>query len=105
CPRSRCRVPRGRANRGGGPTASVARRARACWARRALARARAPRPFAAPARLVLSSSSARSFGERRTCNLLVPVAADEVVVDHADRLHEGVHDGRPDELEAARRKL
>src|SRR5437870_3382080 len=32
----------------------------------------------------------------------VPEAADEVVIDHADRLHEGVADGRTYESEAAR---
>src|SRR6185312_12067077 len=32
-------------------------------------------------------------------------ASREVVVDHADRLHEGVDDGRADELEAARRQF
>src|SRR5262245_6190057 len=31
----------------------------------------------------------------------VPIARDEVVIDHADRLHERVDDRRPDELEAA----
>src|SRR5712691_4280645 len=32
----------------------------------------------------------------------MPVAGDEVVVDHADRLHEGVDDRRPAEFEALR---
>ena len=35
----------------------------------------------------------------------VPVAGDQMVVDHADRLHEGVDDRRPAELEAALRQL
>jgi hypothetical protein len=30
------------------------------------------------------------------------VAGDQMIVDHADRLHEGVDDGRADEFEAAR---
>ena len=33
------------------------------------------------------------------------MAGDQMVVDHADRLHEGIDDGRPDELEAAADKL
>src|SRR5262245_1433808 len=40
------------------------------------------------------------FGQRR-----VPMALHQMVVDHADRLHEGVDDGRPDEFEAARREV
>src|SRR5271155_826881 len=36
---------------------------------------------------------------------LVAVAGDEVVVDHADRLHEGVDDRRAAELEATRSEL
>src|ERR1051326_7204125 len=35
----------------------------------------------------------------------VAVALHQVVVDHADRLHECVDDGRSDELEAARGEL
>ena len=35
---------------------------------------------------------------------LVAVALHQMVVDHADRLHEGIDDGRADELEAARRQ-
>src|SRR6185437_5000202 len=33
-------------------------------------------------------------------SLLVSMAADDVVVDHARGLHEGIADGRADELEA-----
>lgn len=33
------------------------------------------------------------------------MAVDEMVVDHAGRLHEGIDDGRADELEAARGQL
>src|SRR5262249_54915470 len=35
----------------------------------------------------------------------VPVEVHDVVVYHADRLHEGIDDGRPDELESARQQL
>src|ERR1041385_1025890 len=35
------------------------------------------------------------------CQPLVAMALHQMVVDHADRLHEGIDDGRSDELEAA----
>src|SRR5712691_4225532 len=35
----------------------------------------------------------------------MPVAGHQMIVDHADGLHEGVDDGRPDEFEAAAREL
>src|ERR1700726_2243300 len=38
-------------------------------------------------------------------NGLMAVASNEMVVDHADGLHEGVDDGRPAELEAAPRQF
>ena len=51
----------------------------------------------------------RSSGRFAACrcarHALVAVALHQMVVDHADRLHEGIDDGRADELEAARRKL
>jgi hypothetical protein len=34
---------------------------------------------------------------------LMPMARHQMIVDHPDRLHEGIDDGRTDELEAARR--
>src|SRR5438094_9507946 len=37
--------------------------------------------------------------------LLVTEAGDQMVVDHAGGLHEGIDDGRADELEAARAEL
>ena len=53
--------------------------------------------------LLRSAVSGRSRAELGAG--LVAVAGHEMIVDHADRLHEGIDDGRPDELEAARRKL
>src|SRR5436190_23721095 len=35
----------------------------------------------------------------------VAMARHQMIVDHADRLHEGIHDRRPDELETARRQF
>ena len=35
----------------------------------------------------------------------VPVTGHQMIVDHADRLHEGIHDGRSAELEAAALEL
>src|SRR5580693_4105299 len=37
--------------------------------------------------------------------LRMAIAGDQMIVDHADRLHEGVDDGRPAEFEAALRQL
>src|SRR3954464_13321468 len=42
---------------------------------------------------------------RRSRMRRVPVAGDKVVVHHADRLHEGIDDGRADELEATAGQL
>src|ERR1700761_4403868 len=36
---------------------------------------------------------------------LMAEAGDEMIVDEASRLHEGIDDGRADEFEAARRQL
>src|ERR1019366_10340283 len=33
------------------------------------------------------------------------MALDQMIVDHADRLHEGIDDGRPDEFEAVTSKF
>jgi hypothetical protein len=51
-------------------------------------------------------ASTRQVGPLRspqTSHLGVPEAVDEVIVDHAHGLHEGVADGRAHELEAAAR--
>src|ERR1700719_2211682 len=37
--------------------------------------------------------------------LRMAIAGDQMIVDHADRLHEGIDDGRPAEFEAALRQL
>src|ERR1700722_16793273 len=37
--------------------------------------------------------------------LRMAIAGDQMIVDHADRLHEGVDDGRPAEFETALQKL
>ncbi len=74
CRRSRRRAARGRSGRAGGPTACAARRAALRFTTAALAEGGAGR---------------------------VAVAVDEMVVDHADRLHEGVDDRRADEIGAA----
>src|SRR6185312_11032905 len=51
-------------------------------------------------RLLRSWASGSSFsGELRASG--VPIARDEMVVDHADGLHERVDDGRPDEFKTA----
>src|SRR3954470_3170000 len=85
---SRCRAGRDRANRAAGPTACAARhetphRVTISWP-----------SFGLEARLALRLAAAR-----------VTMAVDEMIVDHAGRLHEGIDDRRADEFEAARGQL
>src|SRR5580704_15234529 len=53
------------------------------------------------ARCAVSATAARP----ELLALRMAIAADQMIVDHADRLHEGVDDGRPAEFEAALRQL
>ncbi len=77
----------GRAGRAAAPTASAARRG---WR---------PGPVFAP-------SFGREAGLAKfAAAVLVAEAGDQVVVDHAGGLHEGVDDGRADEFESARAEL
>ena len=81
CPRSRRRAARDRVNRAAVPTACAARRAALLFAGRRL--------------LICACRASRTA--------VMAVAVDQMIVHHADRLHEGIDDGRPDELEAAPR--
>ena len=47
----------------------------------------------------------KSFLPRQLLNRRVAMAGNQVIVDHADRLHERVDDRRSDKLEAALRQL
>src|SRR5208282_1634344 len=76
CRRSRRRPGKDRSGRAAGPTTCAAM------------------PWACRGR-----SSRKVAGERPAG--LVAAAVDEMVVDHAGRLHEGVDDRRPDEIAAA----
>jgi hypothetical protein len=63
-----------------------------------------PRPSrqSVPAATALRSGLVWFHGARRALReVRMTVAGHEVVVDHADRLHEGIDDGRAAELEAA----
>src|ERR1700722_11633109 len=51
----------------------------------------------------LSDSLGKFFG--KFLHGLVAVAGDDVIIDHADGLHEGVDDGRPTKFEAALREI
>src|ERR1700723_3688051 len=53
------------------------------------------------ARCAVSATAARP----EFLALSMAIASDQMIVDHADRLHEGVDDGRPAEFEAALQKL
>src|SRR3984957_12276690 len=53
------------------------------------------------ARCAVSATAARP----ELLALRMAVAGDQMIIDHADRLHEGVDDGRPAEFEAALRQL
>src|SRR6516162_2599603 len=43
----------------------------------------------------------KSFLPRQLLHRLVAMAGNQMIVDHADGLHEGIDNGRPNELEAA----
>src|SRR5690349_2875588 len=86
-PRFRCRAAKDRADRAAGPTASVAKPVR--W----------------PSRPPFLSAVRWSLALAELLHGFVPMALHQMVVDHADRLHEGIDDGRSDELEAVRQEL
>src|SRR5580692_6974414 len=52
-------------------------------------------------RCAVSATAARP----ELLTLCMAIAGDQMIVDHADRLHEGVDDGRPAEFEAALRQF
>src|SRR5882762_5950367 len=86
CRQSRYRAARDRADRAAAPTTSAARRG---WIR-----SNVPPSFDLQARVAVLAGAA-----------FVAEAGDEMVVDHAGRLHEGVDDGWADEFESARSKF
>ena len=63
--------------------------------------ASAPTGFGLPA--ISAAVRCRAASRRRERG--VAVAVDQMVVDHADRLHERVHDGRATKFEASRGEL
>src|ERR1019366_4638624 len=89
CRRFRYRAARGPADRAAVPTASAARPGSRSRFRKSVARSF---DFKAGAALLTGAA-------------FVAEAGHQMVVDHAGGLHEGIDDGRPDELETARRKF
>src|SRR6266576_149401 len=83
--RSRCRAARGPRDRAAVPTTSAARRDGADWLRS----------------IFLSSFDFKAGLTKVSAASLMTEARDEMVVDHARGLHEGVDDGRSDEFESA----
>src|SRR4029078_10218126 len=89
--RSRYRAARGRAGRAAAPTASAARHG---WRCQRICLASFVPSFDLEAGLAMLAAAA-----------LVAEARDQMVVDHAGGLHEGIDDGRTDEFESARAEL
>src|SRR4029077_5946728 len=80
CPRVRRRAARGRADRAGAPTACAAKLLDLrVW--------------------IFLRCAACSYAPSKLGACRVAMACDQMVVDHADCLHEGIDDGRPDEFE------
>src|SRR5919106_2992349 len=96
--------PEGRRNPGDSAISGHARRAVRCRLRPAPRSTRPAQP--ALSRKNRTNPNAAGILENRNPQRMISAFASEaihrVVVDHADRLHEGVADGRADELEAAR---
>src|SRR4051794_26414841 len=65
---------------------------------------RAPHPAGPTDRNRPTGTGSRGAASR-ALHLVAPRTRRQVVVDHADRLHEGVHRRRPDEAEAAALEL